>query len=188
MHSSPILGRAQLGRSTLIRRWAGRATYGAALALLLLVMAPGPAALAEAFKVDASTLNVRDAPKNGRVVGKLDNGEVVEVYEIADGWARLSRDGEKPRWVSVNYLLPTKAPEAPSQQDPRIASAAIPEPGQYGLSEDDVEMLRAGAAQLLGDGRCQKVVYTAKSLTKENTYFFNCGDESFFLTPQDIGD
>lgn len=157
------------------------------LALLLLAAAPAPAALAEAFKVDASALNVRDAPKNGRVVGKLNEGEVVEVQEITDGWARLSAEGEKPRWVSANYLLPTTKPTAPSKDDPRIASAAIPEPGQYGLSEADVKLLRAGATKLLDDGRCQKVVYTAKSLTKDDTYFFNCGDQSYFLTPQEIG-
>ncbi|MDX1711391.1 MAG: hypothetical protein R3316_09685, partial [Rhodovibrionaceae bacterium] len=89
--------------------------------------------------------------------------------------------------VSANYLLPTTKPTAPSKDDPRIASAAIPEPGQYGLSEADVKLLRAGATKLLDDGRCQKVVYTAKSLTKDDTYFFNCGDQSYFLTPQEIG-
>jgi hypothetical protein len=187
MHKTPIFGAADRRRVRPIRHGAVRIAAGAAALSLLLALAPVSTALAEAFKVDASTLNVRNAPKNGSVVGKLEDGEIVEVYEIDDGWARLSRDGEKPRWVSANYLLPTKAPEAPSGTDPRIASAAIPEPGQYGLSESDVEMLRAGAIQLLDDGRCQKVVYTAKSLTKENTYFFNCGDQSFFLTPQDIG-
>ena len=156
------------------------------IVLLIVAAAPLTAAWAETFKVDASTLNVRDAPKTGSVVGKLSEGDLVEVYKIEDGWARLSAEGETPRWVSVNYLVQTKQPTAPSRRDPRIASAAIPQPGQYGLSETDVELLWAGATRLLEEGRCMKVVYAAKSLTKDNTYYFNCGDHSVFLTPRDI--
>ena len=50
-----------------------------------------------------SWLNVRNGcGKNYPVVDKLDNGEKVNVYEIKDGWARISNDMDL--WVSMEYL------------------------------------------------------------------------------------
>ena len=50
------------------------------------------------YKIN-SWLNVRNAP-NGKIIGKLYNGDKVSVYETKDGWARIGDN----RWVSTDYL------------------------------------------------------------------------------------
>lgn len=48
-----------------------------------------------------SWLNVREGPgKNYKTVDNLDNGNIVNVYEIKDGWARI----DESNWVSMEYL------------------------------------------------------------------------------------
>jgi len=48
-------------------------------------------------------LNVRNKPStSGKVVGKLYNGDTVQVYKTKNGWAKVSREEE--RWTSGNYL------------------------------------------------------------------------------------
>lgn len=51
-----------------------------------------------------STLNVRAAPsQNARVIGVLKPNEVVDVYEITDGFARINYNGSDG-YASIKYL------------------------------------------------------------------------------------
>lgn len=53
-----------------------------------------------------SFLRVRSAPSlDGEIIGKLYNGQTVDVYNISGKWAKISKDSE--RWCSMDYL--TKA-------------------------------------------------------------------------------
>ena len=56
------------------------------------------------FNVKNPPLNVRNKPstEKGKIIGSLNNGDKVQVYETKDGWAKVSKDEE--RWVSANYL------------------------------------------------------------------------------------
>lgn len=53
--------------------------------------------------VKTPPLNVRNAPNTrGKIIGKLYNGDTVQVYKTKNGWAKTSKQQE--RWVSGNYL------------------------------------------------------------------------------------
>lgn len=59
----------------------------------------------ELYQVNVSTsLNVRNTPDNsGTIIGKLDNGQIVKVISITNGWARIDYNG-KTGYVSYRYL------------------------------------------------------------------------------------
>jgi hypothetical protein len=57
----------------------------------------------EPYLVATDVLNQRDRP-NGAVVGILHRGALVDVFEIEQGWARISSAGNPPRWVSATLL------------------------------------------------------------------------------------
>jgi hypothetical protein len=99
------------------------------LALLIAVFS-APAAFSQAkspgaFFVTANTLNVRLAANTmGSVASKLHRGQEVEVFEIANGWARISEyfdggseglSGKVARWVSATHL--SAKPPTPKKID-----------------------------------------------------------------------
>lgn len=49
-----------------------------------------------------SWLNVRNAP-NGDIIGKLDHGSTVEIFDIRKGFGKISATEEK--WVMLNYII-----------------------------------------------------------------------------------
>lgn|GEM_PF-744226 len=57
----------------------------------------------EPYFVATDVLNQRDNP-NGTVVGTLHRGALVDVFETAQGWARISSGGNPSRWVSAKLL------------------------------------------------------------------------------------
>lgn len=80
------------------------------------------------FFVAVDALNARDAP-NGRLLGKISRGEMVSVFETADGWARISATSESPRWVSFARLCSTVGCyERTGQKAPPLADAATASP------------------------------------------------------------
>lgn len=78
------------------------------------------------FLVTTPTLNVRLAANtNGGVVSKLHRGQEVEVFEVDEGWARISEyydavseglSGKVARWVFAEFL--SAKPPAPVKIDP----------------------------------------------------------------------
>jgi hypothetical protein len=73
------------------------------------------------YYVTSNNLNVRLAPnKNGKVTNMLYKRQKVEVFEVKDGWARISRyydggveglSGDVARWVSSKYLSTNRPAE-----------------------------------------------------------------------------
>jgi hypothetical protein len=57
----------------------------------------------ESYSVAVDSLNQRDRP-NGAVIGALHRGELVDVFETSQGWARISKAGYPPRWVFERML------------------------------------------------------------------------------------
>jgi uncharacterized protein YgiM (DUF1202 family) len=101
------------------------------------------------FIVTAGTLNVRLAPSTtGKMRGKLHRGQVVEVLEVKQGWARISRyyngaseglSGTVAHWVYAMHLatLPagsdrttSTATEVQAAKSPPEAQPAMPPPGE----------------------------------------------------------
>ena len=55
------------------------------------------------YNVKNPPLNVRNKPStDGKVVGKLYNGNTVQVYKTKNGWAKVSKQEE--RWCAKSYL------------------------------------------------------------------------------------
>lgn len=54
--------------------------------------------------VNNETLNIRSNPINGKVIGKLDRGDEVYIYDISQDWSRISQKNDAPKWVSSKYL------------------------------------------------------------------------------------
>lgn len=152
------------------------------------------------YFVKEAMVEERLAPAaNAKSTNKIYVGQAVQVFEVREGWARVSRfydgevegqSGKVARWVPANALSVTK-PTAPAQKkqknDPRILEDAIPSVGQGGLTQKDVDILYRGAAKYLDSGRCSRIEYADKSTSKPNTYYVNCGGpKNFFFTPADL--
>lgn len=70
------------------------------------------------YYVSANQLSVRSAPNTAATVtNTLDRKQIVEVFEVKDGWARISnfndasaqgKSVKTARWVSVDYLTATE--------------------------------------------------------------------------------
>jgi hypothetical protein len=88
--------------------------------ILLIALCAFSSAYAEAktpgdYVVSAGTLNVRLAANTaGKVAGKLARGQTIEVFEVDDGWARISnyfdgasegQPGMIARWVFAAHLV-----------------------------------------------------------------------------------
>lgn len=69
--------------------------------------------------------------------------------------------------------------------DARIAEDAFPKVGGR-LTEQDVRLLYKGAIKFLNSGKCSRVEYGDKSISKQNAYYVNCGGPNIFFTPSDV--
>jgi len=150
------------------------------------------------YYVTAPTVNVRLAPNaNAKITNRLYRQNRVDVLELRDGWARISRyydgrveglSGDVARWVSASHLSQHRPPDLAQPNlpdDPRIGG--IPEVGESGLTESDVLILHRGAKLLLDSGRCKRIEYGDKSVSKPNTYYVNCGGpRNHFFKPSDL--
>ena len=192
---------------------------GAVIAILLFVLAPSdekptdgrtstvqPASKADVgreapvvrsgaegyYYIAASTLNVRSAPRTGKVVNRLYSQQKVFVSAVDSGWGRITPARAAPRWVSMKYLtrtrprLPESKPVSQTLRDSRIAKDAIPKVGENGLTQTDVDILWKGANWALRTGRCSRIEYADKSVSRTNTYYVNCGGRNVFFTPSQI--
>ena len=144
------------------------------------------------YYVAVSTLNVRSAPRTGEVVNRLHLRQKVTVSAIDNGWGRITPANATPRWVSMEYLtrtrpqLPESKPVPQKLRDPRIAKDAIPKVGENGLTQTDVDILWKGANWALRTGKCSRIEYADKSVSRTNTYYVNCGGRNVFFTPAQI--
>ncbi len=150
------------------------------------------------YYVTASTVRVRLAPKStAKVTNKLHRRNRVDVLEVRDGWARISKyydgrvegvSGKVARWVANKHLSaerPSDARQPKAPRNPRISG--LPKVGQGGLTEADVAILHRGAKHFLDSGRCKQIEYADKSTSKPNTYYVNCGGpRNHFFKPSDL--
>jgi hypothetical protein len=174
------------------------------ISILLLTMFFTQPVFAGEFKtgsyfVKETALEERLAPNpNGKVTNRIYRQQKVDVFEIKGNWARVSKyydgevEGEKgqvARWVLINGLSTTRPSDLTQptiKSDPRILKDAIPKVGEDGLNENDIKVLYRGATKFLNSGQCANVEYGAKSVSKPNTYFVNCGGQNIFFTPNDL--
>lgn len=152
-----------------------------------------------AYYVKEVALEERLAPSaSGSVTNRIYRRQKVEVLEVKDGWARVSKyydravegkSGQVARWVLASGLSssqPAELPQPSTQSDSRIAKDAFPKVGQHGLNEQDIQILYKGALKFLSAGKCSRVEYGDKSTSKADTYYVNCGGPNLFFTSSDV--
>ena len=73
-------------------------------------------------KLNDGTLNIRSGPDSSySKVGALSNGAKVEIYEIKNGWGRISKG-----WISMEYVVLDEAEKEPEvKPDPFVAKGLV---------------------------------------------------------------
>lgn len=143
--------------------------------------------------VVAEVADERAAPNaTAESLNRIYSGQVLNVHESVNGWARVTEDGFQARWVEER-LLSTERPPAPATltipaeyRDPRIVAGAIPETAANGLTEADVLLLWRGAKHMLVSGQCSRVDYADKSTSRAGTYFVQDGNRNIYFTAADV--
>ena len=121
-----------------------RVTLTVLLAMIAISTANAAATSPGDFVVTVGTLNVRLAPNTtGQTSSRLHRGQVVEVLEVRQGWARISRfydgsseglSGNVAQWVFATHLSLNPSVEAPSARPsakpPVEVLPAQPPPGE----------------------------------------------------------
>jgi len=126
-------------------------------------MSPG------AYVVSADTLNIRLAANtSAQIKGKLYRGQEVEVLEVSNGWARISRyydgaaeglSGDVARWVFATHLSPM--PVTPPPAKPRVEiKVDVNSPVYQAIESSDDLTLHQGifvqvSEELVNAGECK---------------------------------
>ena len=56
------------------------------------------------YWVESSSLNLRDNPVAGNIVGTIEYGQKVFAYSQYENWVQISKSAEKGRWVNSDFL------------------------------------------------------------------------------------
>ncbi len=154
-----------------------------ALAMLLI----GVLSYAQSMYVMSEDLNVRLSPsKYGKKTSVLLKGQRVDVYEIENGWARVTEyydgyseglNGRVARWVYAKYLSTTKPKKKVIKSNSPVAKSLE--------ASDDYEKYHKSfisvSEQLIKNGTCTIKDFNdqggwARSTTKgKGVYFTYCG-------------
>jgi len=89
-------------------------------AYLELVDEPPPPPAGIAYRVDASTLNLRQGPGlNYAVIGSLKQGEMLEGLAVSgdNQWAQIRKTNGVTGWCSLKYLTKVTPPPPPTEAD-----------------------------------------------------------------------
>lgn len=57
-----------------------------------------------AYWVETPSLNTRDNPVSGKILGKLEYGEKVLAYSQYENWVRISKSEVNSKWVNSDFL------------------------------------------------------------------------------------
>ena len=138
----------------------------------------------------------RSSP-GGLVVNRVYYGQRVTIHERRGDWVRVTRDGLDARWMPAADLARNRPPEKPAYEgsaeyrDARIAPDAIANPGEYGLTRADIDIIRKGAKWVLQSrSDCARIEDSDKSGSRANTYFVTCrsgsGTHNVFFTRSEV--
>lgn len=177
--------------------------------ITLLLIGAGSAIAAErTMYVSGDGLNVRYcAASDCCIADRLELNTPVSVMEQEGRWARISvyhdapigggscrkpEEGEAAHWVSLDYLTD----DVPDGSDPNAwygmlsdrRIKGIPRVGDYGLTRQDLELIRRYAALLLLNGACDAISAGNKSVSREETYYVACEGETEqrYFTADDV--
>lgn len=152
----------------------------------------------ESYFVLVDQANVRLCPAiTCPSTNRVHQDQVVQVFEIRDGWARTSKyykssaeREEFPQirtetvatWMRIDLLGKERRARKPSPSlDPTLQDAriiGIPDSPKHGLTYDDIVLLRKYAVKLLQGGQCSTIDDGDKSTSKPGKFFVHCLGES----------
>lgn len=105
------------------------------------------------YKVDVNTyLNIRESPnKTGKIVGTVNDGAIIDVADVNDGWATVVYEGRQVGYVSCEYLKFYKARTVGNQpmgnvSDDDLADEFDSEPDRAEVSGENKENERLADA------------------------------------------
>lgn len=112
------------------------------------------------YKVEVNTyLNIRDTPnKRGKIVGTINNGAIIDVAEVNDGWATVIYDGKQVGYVSSEFLSFYKARTVGNQpmgnvSDEDLADEFQSEPDIVEVGKGNIgnsQLANAGSEEYVG--------------------------------------
>lgn len=113
------------------------------------------------FYVSSGKLNVRLAPnKTGKITNTLYQRQKVEVFEIKDGWARISRhydgaaeglSGNVSQWVFAKYLSANRAAEERTPNSNSPVAKAIKSSEDFSKYQS---VFVSASDKLINSGKC----------------------------------
>jgi hypothetical protein len=118
----------------------------------------------------------------GEKVNTVYRRQWIHVYQVQDGWARISPLGYSPTWIGLEKLgdrIPGEYPTVESSaifSDPRIEQDALPIRPQDGLNTHDVVMIWHAARLALRNG-CGGIDLGDAYVNKPDTYYVHCKGE-----------
>ena len=85
------------------------------------------------YWVDTASLNFRDNPVSGKILGKLQYGEKILAYSQYENWVRVSKSDVNPKWVNSDFLSNSRLSWASFNRSPStrindVVSARIKDP------------------------------------------------------------
>ena len=98
------------------------------------------------YRVEVGTyLNIRATPsKKGTVLGTINNGALVDVIEISDGWAKVSYRGEEIGYVSSDYLVLVRQ----AKKNEPTETAADDKEDESGIDDDTYPITESDATRM----------------------------------------
>ncbi len=129
------------------------------------------------YRVEVNTyLNVRATPsKKGAIVGTVENGTLLDVVDIEDGWAKVRYRGEDAGYVSADYIVLVRRSGKRSESNDSVR--------QGESAGEDISLATAPEATPAGGGSVP-VSQPEESVLKNVTFI---GD-STVLTPYDMAE
>ncbi|MGX9966046.1 hypothetical protein ACVFYP_22160 [Roseomonas sp. F4] len=115
-------------------------------------------------------------------VNRVYRQQAVTVFEVRNGWGRVTEPGYTQRWIEMRLLGPARPADMPVVQSPLIFSDARIESGAVAtrpggaLSARDIEMLWRAARRALDTG-CGKIINSDRSVSRRDTYYIACSGE-----------
>lgn len=54
--------------------------------------------------VSNDSINIRNKPVNGNIIGQLSRGDAIKIYNEIEDWSRISKEKESPKWIVSKFL------------------------------------------------------------------------------------
>lgn len=78
------------------------------------------------------------------------------------------------------------APPKPPAPEPEAQILGLPRVGEEGATADDVDVLQRAARKFLADGRCKRIDYGDRSMSRMGWYIISCDGHNIGFRREDI--